>query len=148
MGGCMEFIMEEKINELIESGNIEQALKLQGQLYLIQKSEYISTLIGKRKLSEALKVCNQYEDYEPMQSQKVTILMKQGKLQEAFDVCSQKKYAHNHYFIRKKQKIKQKMKKIKKDIQNDNLSVCSNSNNINSILLTKIYCNSVLLDEI
>lgn len=137
-----------KINELIESGNIEQALKLQGQLYLIQKSEYISTLIGKRKLSEALKVCNQYEDYEPMQSQKVTILMKQGKLQEAFDVCSQKKYAHNHYFIRKKQKIKQKMKKIKKDIQNDNLSVCSNSNNINSILLTKIYCNSVLLDEI
>ena len=92
MGGCMEFIMEEKINELIESGNIEQALKLQGQLYLIQQSEYISTLIGKRKLSEALKVCNQYEDYEPMQSQKVTILMKRGKLQEAFDVCSQKKY--------------------------------------------------------
>ena len=143
-------MQSQKVTILIKQNKLEEALEICNKFENYEKiqSQKITILMKQGKLEKALKVSNKFENDELIQSQKVAILIKKGKLEEAYNICSQKKYENNPYFIKKIQKINQKIQSREKASQNDNLSIHKNFNNENSVLLTKIYCNSVLPHEI
>ena len=171
-------VSEEKIESTIykeEIKNIVQEVKKQDEIEggnmkkndIPEISKEIYLLMKRKEFDAAIRLCNEYPDNSNIQSQHIKILLKQQKYEEALKICNLPIFQNNYIIQREKVRILMQSKRyneassvIKNPAFKNNkeaqklaqeismYSVTDEQNKIIGEVYTRIYLDTITLDEI
>ena len=144
-----EPIQSQKVKILIDGGKFGQALIICNKFpnSEILQSQKVIILIRKGKLTEALKICDKHLDNKYFEGQKVAIYIYMNRYEEALAICEHPTNINNPHFIKKAEKIRKKLGlNTEKTIENNDIK--NTYLDTNTILLTRVYCGDISIDEL